>query len=245
MLVLSLIVFVAFLTEAIVGFGAAILTVTLGAHRMGIEPMLARFLPLNLLLSSALLLRTGKLVEGRLLLRFLLPPIGAGLALGMLLARFQGGPWLRVLFGLFVVSLSVSELTRLGREPRASSPPRPWLDRALLALGGVVHGLFGSGGPMIVYVLSRRVPGRGAMRATLAALWVLLNTLLLTSFLARGQLSAATLKDSLLLLPSLGLGLFLGEHLHHRLPELPFRRLVYAVLLLAGSSLALRALLGG
>jgi uncharacterized membrane protein YfcA len=244
MLVLPLIVFLAFLTEAIVGFGAVILTVTLGAHLMGIDPLLARFLPLNLLLSSALLLRAGKLVEGRLLLRFLLPPVGAGLALGLLLARLQGGPWLRGVFGLFVVILSVSELTRLGRAAPAS-PPRPALDRALLALGGVIHGLFGSGGPMVVYVLSRRVPGRGAMRATLAALWMLLNTLLLVSFLTRNQLSAATLKDSVLLLPSLGLGLFLGERLHHLLPDLLFRRLVYVVLLLAGGSLALRTLLGG
>jgi len=244
MLVLPLIVFLAFLTEAIVGFGAVILTVTLGAHRMGIDPLLARFLPLNLLLSFTLLLRAGKLVEGRLLLRFLLPPVGAGLALGLLLARLQGGPWLRGVFGLFVVILSVSELTRLGRATPAS-PPRPALDRALLALGGVIHGLFGSGGPMVVYVLSRRVPGRGAMRATLAALWILLNTLLLASFLAQGQLSTATLKDSVLLLPSLGLGLFLGERLHHLLPDLLFRRLVYVVLLLAGGSLALRTLLGG
>jgi uncharacterized membrane protein YfcA len=244
MLVLSLIVFLAFLTEAIVGFGAVILTVTLGAHRMGIDPLLARFLPLNLLLSSALLLRAGKLVEGRLLLRFLLPPIGAGLALGLLLARLQGGPWLRGVFGLFVVILSVAELTRLGRTTPAT-PPHPALDRALLALGGVIHGLFASGGPMVVYVLSRRIPGRGALRATLAALWILLNALLLTSFLARDQISAATLKDSVLLLPSLGLGLLLGERFHHLLPDLLFRRLVYVVLLLAGGALALRTLLGG
>ncbi|MCS6898547.1 MAG: TSUP family transporter [Myxococcales bacterium] len=245
MFVLSLIVFVAFLTEAIVGFGAAVLTVTLGAHQMGIEPMLARFLPLNLLLSLVLLLRARKLVHKRILLCFLLPPLGAGLVLGMLLARFQGGPWLRILFGFFVVFLSMSELARLGTKPRICSPPHPWLDQVMLVLGGIIHGLFGSGGPMIVYVLSRRVPERGAMRATLAALWVLLNALLLSSFLAQGQLSAATLSDSVLLLPSLVLGLWLGEYLHHRLPELPFRRLVYVVLLLAGGALVLRALLWG
>jgi uncharacterized membrane protein YfcA len=245
MLFLGFIVFLAFLTEAIVGFGSVIITVTLGAHVLGIDALLARFLPLNLLLSALLLVRAGGLVEGRLIGRFLLPPVGVGMGLGLLLARYQAGPWLRLAFGVFVVLLAAIELGRLLRDAPPPTSPRPALDFGLLVLGGLVHGLFGTGGPVVVYVLSRRIPERGAMRATLAALWVMLNTLLLGSFVAQDKLSSSTLRDSLILVPSLVLGLTLGERLHHQLPERPFRWMVYLVLLLAGGSLTVRTLLQG
>ena len=246
MLFLACIVLAAFLTEAIVGFGSTVLTVTLGAHLWGIDALLVRFVPLNLLLSALLLARSYRAVEGGFLLRSVLPSVALGMGIGVLLSRFPSGPWVRLVFGLFVTALALVELLRLlRRAPAPVAPlPRP-LGWAMLALGGVIHGLFGSGGPMIVYVTSRHLEDRGAMRATLSALWLLLNGLLLVHFLAQGKLSPDTLRDSLLLLPSLVLGLILGDRLHHRLPERPFRWMVYLVLLLAGGALTARTLAGG
>ena len=74
MIVLALIVFGAFVTEAIVGFGSTVLTVTLGAYVLGIDALLARFVPLNMLLSLMILARSAKLVEGRLIVSSVLPP---------------------------------------------------------------------------------------------------------------------------------------------------------------------------
>jgi uncharacterized membrane protein YfcA len=70
-----------------------------------------------------------------------------------------------------------------------------------------------------------------------------MNTVLLATFVAHGKLSAATLHDSLGLLPSLAGGMIVGDVLHHRLPERPFRLLVYLVLLVAGTTLTVRTLL--
>jgi len=241
---LAAVVFLAFLTEATVGFGSTVLTVTLGAHLMPIDALLAAYLPLGLLLSSLLLARSARQVDGRLLLRRALPAIAAGMALGLALLRWQTTPWPRLLFGLFVASLALIELRRLasGVEGPSTPLPRP-VELGLLGAGGVIHGLFGSGGPLIVYALSRSLGDRGALRATLAALWWLLNVVLLINYAASGRLGASSLRATLLLLPSLLLGLGAGNWLHHRLPEKPFRWMVYLTLLLAGGSLAVRTFL--
>ena len=55
-----------------------------------------------------------------------------------------------------------------------------------LALGGIAHGLFGTGGPMIVYVARRRLADKLAFRSTLAVLWLALNAALLTKFITTG-----------------------------------------------------------
>ena len=246
MLVLALIVFGAFVTEAIVGFGSTVLTVTLGAYVLGIDALLARFVPLNMLLSLMILARSAKLVEGRLLVTSVLPPVALGMVPALLLARHVTGSWLRLVFGLFVTALALLELVRHLRETNPSSAPlKPMVGRAMLVFGGVIHGLFGSGGPLIVYVLSRVLGSRGAQRATLAALWLAMNAVLLATFVAHGKLTAATLHDSLWLLPSLAGGMIAGDVLHHRLPERPFRLLVYLVLLVAGGTLTARTMLGG
>ncbi|MCU0655086.1 MAG: sulfite exporter TauE/SafE family protein [Polyangiaceae bacterium] len=238
---LVFIVFGAFLLESIVGFGSTVLTVTLGAHFLGLDALLVRFIPLNLLLSSLLLARAPRQAQLRFLGRGVLPAVGVGAALGLALTHLQGSRGGRLAFGLFIVTLALLELRRqLRPQPSLASPLPPVLHHVLLVLGGVVHGLFGSGGPVIVYVLSRRLTDRSAMRATLAVLWILLNGLLLAQFLVLGRLSLMTLRDSALLLPSLALGVLLGDRLHARLPERPFRLLVYLVLLFAGSALVLR-----
>lgn len=242
MLALFAIVFAAFVTEATVGFGSTILTVTLGGHLREVEGLLAVFVPLNVLLSALLLARSARLVEGGLLARVVLPPVGAGMLLGMLMFRQQGALLVQLGFGLFVVSLALIELGRtlMAAAGAPSAPLSRPAELGMLALGGLIHGLFGSGGPVIVYVLSRRLTDRSAMRATLSALWLGLNVVLVANYAAMGRLTASSLRETALLLPALGLGLAVGNRLHHRLPERPFRLLVYVVLLLAGGSLAVR-----
>lgn len=241
---LVFIVFFAFTTEAIVGFGSTVLTVTLGAHLLPIDTLLPAFIPLNIALSAVLLARNVRQVAGGVLLRHVLPGVGVGLVAGLLLFRLQGAWWLRLVFGAFVVLLALLELARLARDNTSGSEPLPLsVSGPLLAFGGLIHGLFGSGGPMIVYVLSRRISDRGAMRATLAALWLMLNAALLVNYATLGLLDASSMRRSAALLPALVAGLFLGDRLHGRLPERVFRYLVYLVLLAAGGSLVARTLL--
>ena len=68
----------------------------------------------------------------------------------------------------------------------AGKPLAKWLQWSMLGLGGFVHGLFGTGGPMIVYVVRRRLADKRAFRSTLAVLWLVLNIGLLSKFALAG-----------------------------------------------------------
>jgi hypothetical protein len=73
-------------------------------------------------------------------------------------------------------------------------------------------------------------------------LWVVLNALVLPRLVAQGELTAATLGTSALLLAPLALGIAAGEWVHHRLDERRFRVAVAALLLVAGGVLAVGSL---
>lgn len=250
--VLVAIVFAAFVTEAAVGFGATILTVTLGAHLMPITVLLPSFVPLNMLLSLWIVLRHRHDVALGHLGRRVLPAVGVGMLVGMGLYRFGTPEQLLLAFGLFVVVLSAAELHKalrtLARRDAAhlddtpdatpdDAPIAPWQSLAMLGSGGLIHGMFGSGGPMIVYVAGRELHDKGRFRATLAALWFLLNGALVAHYLQVGDLNLETARISALLLPALVLGIAAGERAHHRLPQRLFRITVWAVLLAAAAIL--------
>jgi uncharacterized membrane protein YfcA len=135
------------------------------------------------------------------------------------------------------------ELGRLAMPSRARPLPLTRLPgAAVLALGGVAHGLFGAGGPMVVYFASRELTDKGRFRATLSALWIVLNLVLLANYASLGLLGGASAKVTLTLAPALLLALFVGERLHRRVDERAFRPMIYLLLLFAGAALGARVL---
>ncbi len=248
LLLLAIVVLAAFSVEAVVGFGSTVIAVTFGAQILPIDALLPAFVPLNLALSLVIVARNARSVDARLLVRRVLPAVGVGLAIGLgafRLLRVGDTAALELVLAAFVVSLAVIELARLARPAAAATgrPIAPIAAAALLALGGVAHGLFGSGGPMVVYVASRELEGKARFRATLSALWLVLNVTLVVNYASLGLIGRASAGRSLALAPSLLLAIPIGEWLHHRLPEARFRPVVYAVLLVGGLALGARHVL--
>ncbi|MFO0749418.1 MAG: sulfite exporter TauE/SafE family protein [Myxococcota bacterium] len=249
---LVLFVLLAFTVEAALGFGATLVTVTLGSLVMPVDQVLPAFVPLNVLLSLRLVSANRGHVRLDLLLRRILPLMVVGLPIGIFAFAALDAHLLVRLFGVFVIALAALELWRAYRDHRARSglgPERPTLaadrpfgafEAVVLVLGGIVHGAFGTGGPMVVYVGGRLLPDKAEFRATLSALWLLLNVVLVTSHVVGHRFTSDTALLTLVLAPALVLGLIAGDFLHHRIPADRFKRVVFAMLAVAGLVLALR-----
>ena len=112
-----------------------------------------------------------------------------------------------------------------------------WFRTALAPLGGVLHGAFGAGGPLIVVYATRALPDKSEFRVTLCMLWITLNAILIGRWAAASALTLHELKIAGLCLPFTILAMVLGTRVHYKLNEVIFRRIVYAVLVIAAVSL--------
>lgn len=222
---LALIAFVAFTVEGTLGFGSTVVVVSLGAQLVALDVLLPAFLPVSVALSLTLLRRP---FAWHVLLVEIVPIVALGMIAGLALAHVLASRALLVAFGAFVVALSAWKLAG-----RVSPPSTP-----LLALGGIVHGLFGTGGPMIVYVARTKIADKTTFRSTLAVLWIALNSALLASFTARAHHPDPTLL--LAVAAAIVPGRLLGDRLHHRLDAQRFERAVWIGLLVAGAVLVVR-----
>lgn len=232
---LAMIVFVAFGTEAAMGFGCNVLAVTLAVHLFPLELLLPVLVSLNLVVSTYIVLRHRAAIDWRLLLSRILPLMLLGMPAGMLLFSAGSSGELKLGFGVFVVVLAAIELVRLRLDPAAQAPPLPlWKGALVLLTGGLMHGLYASGGPMAVYFSSRQLPDKGRFRSTLSLLWLLLNLVLMGGYLWQGVLVPRTAEMVGLNLLPLCLGIWAGEWLHGRINQNTFRLLVFLLLLAGG-----------
>jgi hypothetical protein len=232
LLLLGCILVVAHIAETTLGFGATVIALALGVHLVPLETLIPVLVILALLQSIWLVARWFRHIEWRILLRHILPAAGVGIPIGIWCRELADESQLRTILGAFIVVVSSVELVRLFRGKTLGGEFH-WYSRIpLLAAGGIFHGLFATGGPLIVYYASRQLRTQTSFRATLSTLWLVLNTVLLITFFINAQIGSETIKMTAIVLPGLLAGIVLGSLI--RVHELTFRKITYGLLLVSG-----------
>lgn len=163
-----------------------------------------------------------------------------GVAVGLELLQYLGHAFPGMLRGLLgMVILTAGVILTLKPHPWKTLSRSPW-SLAVGLLGGVLGGLFSTGGPPIVFYVYRQPLAIPAIRSTLLAIFVI-STLARILFLAlRGELTWDMLWMGLLALPVILVTAQLGARLTSRVPALLMRRIAFGLLVVLGVSLLLR-----
>ncbi len=240
-LLFAVVVVAAYTVQTATGFGAMLVCVTFGAQLIWLEQVIRLMVPLSFLQTGYIVVRHRDGIEWRLLLKQIVPLMTLGMALGFLLLTKVGGPWLGLAFGLMVLALSARDLHHLRVRTRAAEKAISKAASVSAMLGaGVVHGIYASGGPLLVYAVSREGLGKTAFRSTLSMVWILLNVILVTRFLLAGDYDQDVALEILLLVPAVPLGVLAGEWVHRKIDERRFRIAVLGLLIAAAISLIVR-----
>lgn len=240
-LIAPLVVFAGYVAFGISGFGATIIIV----------PVLAQLLPLKFVvpmlvlldLSALILMRANKATQARDLgeIRSMLPFMLTGMALGAYLLKAVPERWLMLALGVFVAGYAIITLLRNSRG--VGGTIARWWGAPVALLGGMGSSLFGTGGPVYAIYVSRRLHDPGVMRATMSTIIAISVVVRIVVFALTGLLFKIELGvAALALLGFMAGGLLLGLRLHSRMKPNDVRRVVHVLLVVSGSSLALRAM---
>ena len=229
-------IFLAFTLEAIAGFGSIVIALSLSAQLVPIDAVLPVLVALSVCMCSYLVWQHRHNIDRPLLFKTILPGMVLGTLAGYGIKPLLDQALLRQLFGLLVVWFAGRELWALRHASRPSARAH-WLTNLLTGAAGVSHGLFASGGPLLVYALAGVALDKARFRATLISVWLALNTLLTVVFYVDGRL-VPVLPKVAAYLPLLVIGVWLGERVHNRVSERHFRIAIYCMLLVTGALLA-------
>lgn len=224
-----------------VGFGTTLVVAPVLAHTMpvsGIVPLLAL---LDCAATTTNGIRLGDKVARDELVRIVPLMVLGSIAGAYLLLTIPARPMMGAL-GLFLIGYAIYAL--VGR-PAVGLISRVWVI-PFGFLGGVFSAMFGSGGFVYVLYLSRRLHDRDAIRATQSALLSLATFTRVVIFAIAGVYSDfRLLLLALCLVPSMVLGMWIGERITLRLTREQFLRVLNVVLIGAGITLCWRALTSG
>lgn len=143
---------------------------------------------------------------------------------------------LYMLLGIIVIGLAVKGLFTMEREEKGESEFRI----ILLPLAGIVHGIFVSGGPLLISYLTTRIRDKISFRATISTVWIFLNTLILLDDVRSGYWTPELMKVQLISIPFLLAGMFIGGVLVKRMSQRKFMKLTYILLIISGISLLVK-----
>jgi uncharacterized membrane protein YfcA len=235
------------ISAAVVGAGYVIFGISAFGAALFTVPALSYLFPLEVVLPVCVLLDVSAAValgtrftreSDKLELAWMAPACLVGAVLGVTLLVSLPREATLVALGAFLLAYGVYNL-RHGVVSGTVS--RRWAPVAGFA-GGAMGTLFGIGAPPYAIYLTRRLAGKGALRATLSNMVLLSTSIRALVFAAGGLMLADRLILFALLLPFALAGLWCGNRIHGRISREQVARVISGVLMLIGLSLIVRAL---
>lgn len=107
-------------------------------------------------------------------------------------------------------------------------------------LAGVVHGIFVSGGPLLIGYLAKKLTDKNEFRATISTIWIFLNGMVLFDDIRSGLWTKEECLITLASIPFLVGGMCIGTYFYNKLSQRTFMILSYVLLLIMGITLLLK-----
>ncbi len=155
-----------------------------------------------------------------------------GLLLGIQIYKVLQTEVLLILYGAMIVGIALKNML-FPKEVRINEV----LLILILIFSGIIHGMFISGGALLVVYAAFRFTEKAEFRATLAFVWVFLNSYLLMIQIGDGMVNSETLLLTGISLIPLAFAIYLGNLLHHRVNQKVFMKITYFLLLASGMML--------
>lgn len=149
---------------------------------------------------------------------------------------------LYLILGVLVIFMAIRGLrdSFLKRDEKDKKPLSDPVMNLILILSGIIHGMFVSGGSLLVIYMAERLDDKTAFRSTLSAVWVILNGILLVTQIFSGDITGEVAMNQLIALPVLFLAMYIGSVLFKRMKQRTFLIITYILLIISGISLFIK-----
>jgi len=234
--------------QTMVGFGGGLIVMPLGMTLLPAVDVMASIILPFLFANFSILAKDSRYIHRDIFFLRVLPWMGMGVAIGLAMtARVKGNELKRGL-GMFILACSFSKLYELFSVPKeaknesnkpkkAAVEPEGTVPFVGLFLAGLLHGLYSTGGPLLVWSIGRANLDRNAFRGTMAAVWVLVSLLQAVGLFAMGAFNIRHILLGIALLPGTSIGAMVGNFTRDLLPERELKIFIYGTLAASGATL--------
>lgn len=219
------------------GFGGGLGVMSVPLMSLFIAPQFAAAILMPILLvMDVIIVWQYRARWSRPVVALLLPGALLGLAVGALMFQAMNADVIRFLVGILALFF-VAQYVLRQRDMEQSQQTAAPLVFGLGAISGFASFIAHAGGPPVKGFLLRQRLGKSVFVGTNTMFFFSMNAIKTVAYGAMGQLTAESMKISVLLSPMLVLGIGLGTLLHRFVDQNIFTKIVYGFLFLTGLKL--------
>lgn len=226
-----LIVFLANVVEGITGFAGTMLAMPAAMLLIGVDEAKIILNMVAILVSVNIAVRNyrdmDKKQAGKLIVLMVL-----GMAAGVRLYEMLPARMLMSAYGILIILIALRGLFK-----KKERELHKGMLICVVLLAGVIHGMFLSGGSLLVIYAVAVLKDKSVIRATLAPVWIVLNGMMLAGNVMEGKVDAGILRLTGICVVPVIFALLLGQMLHKRIKQEFFVKLTYVLLVISGCML--------
>jgi len=223
--------------QGITGFAGSLLAMPPAIHLQGLDTARVAVNFYGLLSCTWIFLQSYKQINWKEAAKMTVGML-VGLVIGIYLFATFNASILLTIYSTFVIGVALKGLLVKGE----TKIPEIVLI-LVLVIAGVFQGIFVSGGPLLVIYAATKLKDKTLVRGTMSIVWIILNGSLAIQQAVAGQFTPEVIKVTLLGIPGMYLGVWLGTKVFQKLSGDKFMKLVYLLVIISGSSLLLTSLL--
>lgn len=233
-LLFLLVVFIANTFEAMTGFGGTLLAMPTSMILIGVDEAKTILNTIALLGCSWIAIRNRQHINKKELAK-ITGLMLIGLIIGIIAFDALSINYLLKFYAILIILIA---LKNLFYKKRIQLPALFMI--VVVVIAGIIHGLFLSGGSLLVIYALYAFKDKGEFRATLATVWAILDAVMLVNQARLGHLNSETGLMIFIAMIPLAFAILLGNRLHHKINQQTFVMLTYILLVISGFSLLLK-----
>ena len=214
--------------QAITGFAGTLLAMPPSIMLLGVDEAKVILNFIAWITCLVIVLQNRKVVQWRILGEILLF-MAIGMVAGIQIFKMVRLDFLLYGYGVLIIIIAITKLLG-GKERHLPS----WLLIIVLLAAGIIHGMFVSGGALLVVYAAYALRDKNEFRATVAAVWVVLNTFLAITQIQAGSFSKDTIMWGLIACIPAFIGVLIGNRLHNKISQKLFMKVTYVLLMISG-----------
>lgn len=228
------------IVQCITGFAGTVLAMPFSIMLVGYETAKPILNILGIVVSSVIVFSNYKKINKKEFLK-----ITAVMAVCIFADYFIGKQFLKyesVLYktlGVTVIIFALINALKFYSKKEEKEMPKILMN-IILVLSGLVHGIFVCGGPLLVTYASAKLKDKDEFRSTLSAVWVILNTMIMSEDISSGYFNKEVLTMLLISVVILIAAMKIGNVLCKKMSKNVFLQITYVLMFISGVSLLIK-----
>lgn len=219
--------------EAITGFGGTMLAMPWAMKVIDITDAKVILNVISLTLAIATTVRYHKYTNYKEVLKMSVIML-LGVCLGLYLYAIIPVAFLQDIYALIIILVAVRGLCQ--DKSREYSEGMLY---CILAIAGIVHGMFLSGGAFIIIYAVHKLKDKSIIRSSVAPVWIVLNGFIFLQDIYLGRFRPSVITTTVYSFIPLLLAFFIGGYLHRKMKQSVFVKMTYVLLIISGVMLVL------